>query len=89
MLDLIQTSTYKKQLKKYKHNKNVLDELFKIVEILVNEKPIPIKYKNHKLSGNYSNIMELHLKPDDLLLYIKIENKNITLIGIGGHADLF
>ena len=55
----------------------------------MNEKPIPIKYKNHKLSGNYSNIMELHLKPDDLLLYIKIENKNITLIGIGGHADLF
>ena len=89
MLDLIQTSTYRKQLKKYKHNKNVLDELFKIVEILVNEKPIPIKYKNHKLSGNYSNVMELHLKPDDLLLYIKIDNKNITLIGIGSHADLF
>lgn len=89
MLDLIQTSTYKKQLKKYKHNKNVLDELFKIVEILVNEKPIPIKYKNHKLSGNFSNVMELHLKPDDLLLYVKIENKNITLVGIGSHADLF
>lgn len=89
MLELLQTSTYKKHLKKYKHKKEILQELANIVELLVNELPIPIKYKNHKLTGDYNGIMELHIKPDDLLMYIKVENKSITLIAIGSHSELF
>lgn len=89
MLELIQTSTYKKHLKKYKHQKEILKELAKVVDILVNEQHIPIKYKNHKLTGNYEGMMELHLRPDDLLVYFKIEKKSITLIAIGSHAQLF
>lgn len=34
MLKLILTSTYKKSLKKYKHNKPVLQELARVVELL-------------------------------------------------------
>lgn len=89
MLRLIQTSTYKKNLKKYKHNKPVLQELVNILDLLVNEQPIPEKYRNHKLTGNYTGMMELHLKPDDLLVYIKVEKESITLVAIGSHADLF
>lgn len=89
MLELIQVSTFKKHLKKYRHQKSVLQELEKIIDILVSEQPIPIKYKNHKLTGNYDGMMELHLRPDDLLIYIKIENKSITLMALGSHAELF
>lgn len=89
MLELIQTSTFKKNLKKYRHNESVLNELNKIVELLVTEQPIPSKYKNHKLIGDYVGMMELHLRPDDLLVYVKVENKSITLHAIGSHAELF
>ncbi|HLX54207.1 MAG TPA: type II toxin-antitoxin system mRNA interferase toxin, RelE/StbE family [Aquella sp.] len=92
MLDLVQTSTFKKNLKKYKHKSSILDELDYIVELLVHEKQIPQKYKNHFLTGKfqkYTNVQELHLKPDDLLVYLKIENHSITLLAIGSHADLF
>jgi mRNA interferase YafQ len=89
MLKLIQTSIFKKHLKKYKHQKKVLQELEKIVEVLVNEKPIPAKYKNHKLTGNYTGMMELHLFPDDLLIYVKIEQQSIILMAMGSHSDLF
>lgn len=89
MLELIQTATYKRHLKKYKHKKEILQELADIVDLLVNELPIPKKYNNHKLTGNYNGIMELHIKPDDLLMYIKVEKKSITLIAIGSHSELF
>lgn len=34
-------------------------------------------------------MMELHLSPDDLLIYFKIDNESITLVAIGSHAELF
>ena len=46
-------------------------------------------YKDHELSGNFRGIRELHLFPDDLLMYIKIEKESITLVAIGSHAELF
>ncbi len=67
----------------------MLQELEKIIDFLVNEQQIPEKYRNHKLTGNYSGMMELHLKPDDLLVYVKVDGDSITLVAIGSHADLF
>ncbi|MBX9866048.1 MAG: type II toxin-antitoxin system YafQ family toxin [Burkholderiales bacterium] len=89
MLELIQTSTFKKSLKKYKHDKKVNQELAFIVDLLINEKTIPEKYKNHRLIGKYDGMLELHLRPDDLLVYFKINGDSITLVAIGSHADLF
>lgn len=47
------------------------------------------EYKNYKLTCNYSEMMELHLRPDDLLVYIKVKHKSITLVAIGSHTELF
>lgn len=87
MLKLEQTKTFKKCLKKYRHNQTVLTELKKIVSLLVNNEPIPSKY--HELKGRHKGIKELHLKPDDLLLYIKVDNKKIILMALGSHAEIF
>jgi mRNA interferase YafQ len=89
MLELYQKSTFRKHIKKYINNKVVMQELATIVDMLVNEHPIPKKYKNHKLTGNYSGMMELHLRPDDLLIYMKFEHTSITLIAIDSHSELF
>jgi mRNA interferase YafQ len=88
-LALEQTKTFKKCLKKYKHEKDVMAELKKIIALLVNDKPIPAKYRDHELKGNYKGIRELHLKPDDLLLYIKIEGEKVILMALGSHSDIF
>jgi mRNA interferase YafQ len=82
MLELFQSARYKKHLKNYKHKKEILQELSKVIELLVKEQPLPAKYKNHKLTGNYIGMSELHIKPDDLLVYYKIENKSIVLVAI-------
>jgi len=89
MLKLEQTKTFKKCLKKYRHKKLVLEELKTIVVLLVNNKPIPAKYRDHELKGNNQGIRELHLKPDDLLLYLKKDKEKITLMALGGHSEIF
>lgn len=67
----------------------MVQELDLVIDLLTNEQPIPKKYRNHMLIGNFDGMMELHLKPDDLLVYYKIENESITLVAIGSHYDLF
>ena len=57
MLKLKQKPSFKKDMKKYKHNNKVLDELEYIISLLIHEKPIPAKYRNHMLTGNYAGIM--------------------------------
>ena len=75
MLKLFLTVAYKKQAKKYKHNKRVNQELAYVVDLLVNEKPIPEKYRSHKLIGAQDGLMDVHIRPDDLLIYLKIKKK--------------
>ncbi|WP_395946348.1 type II toxin-antitoxin system YafQ family toxin [Caedibacter taeniospiralis] len=89
MLEIIQKKRFIKSLKKYRANKAVLQELRILIALLISEKPIPRKYKDHELKGNLKGIRELHLKPDDLLLYIKVDGNSITFIDIGSHASIF
>ncbi len=86
---LQQTSTFKRCLKKYRHDKKLLTILKEVVDLLVNEKLIPRKYKDHVLSGNYKGVRELHLRPDDLLLYVKVDGEKIILMALGSHSEIF
>ena len=47
MLILEQTKTFKKCLKRYRHDEELLNKLKHIVDCLVNEKNIHAKYKDH------------------------------------------
>lgn len=61
-----------------------------VLTILCSEQPLPQKYKDHKLSGNYAGHRECHITPDWLLIY-KIEQDLLTLslTRTGTHSDLF
>ena len=88
-LKLEQTRVFKKCLKKYRHKTTVLEELKKIVELLVTNKSIPAKYRDHELTGKYKGVRELHLKPDELLLYVKQDKEKIILMAMGSHSEIF
>ena len=48
------------------------------------------KYHPHKLSGNYKDNWEAHIKPDVLIIWFEITNENeIILVRAGSHSDLF
>ncbi|MFK5949201.1 MAG: type II toxin-antitoxin system YafQ family toxin [Methylococcales bacterium] len=90
MLSLEISKQFKKSLKKYKNNKNILQELDKVLDYLLNEKPLPVKYKDHELTGNFKKIRECHVKPDTLLLYFVVDEKGVLkLYDFGSHSDVF
>lgn len=61
-----------------------------VVGLLREEKPLPEKYCDHPLKGEYMGHRECHISPDWLLIY-KVENDMITLslTRTGTHSDLF
>jgi mRNA interferase YafQ len=48
------------------------------------------KYHPHKLTGNYADNWQAHIKPDLLIIWFEIsEHNEIILLRIGTHSDLF
>ena len=87
MLDVYMRSQFKKDYKRMLQQKGCTAAQFKIVlDYLVNEKPLPEKYKDHALSNNWAGFRECHIRPDWLLIY-KVEKDRNT--HIGAQADRF
>ena len=63
-----------------------------VITLLVNEQPLPEKYRDHALtdSRNFKDMRECHIEPDWLLVYkILKETLILRLIRTGSHSDLF
>ena len=63
-----------------------LKEVIKL--ILLNQRPLPPKYKDHPLRGKWQPKWELHIEPDWLLIY-QISGDQCFFARTGTHADLF
>lgn len=56
------TSQFKKDLKRYKHKKDIIDKLETILNLLEQGLPIPEENRPHLLAGNYKGYMECHVE---------------------------
>lgn len=89
MKNLIQTTQYKKDLKKIRNDIKKAEALLDVLKMLESEIQIPKKYKPHFLSGEYDGYMECHIKGDFLLIWFDKETDEIDLVRLGSHAELF
>ena len=87
MLKIELTTAIKKDLKKYKHQQEVL-ELQQIIELLAKKKHLPAKNRDHYLTGNWVKHRECHVRNDILLIY-KVEDDILFLTRFGSHSELF
>jgi len=90
MLQPVYTNRFNKDIALCKR-RNYDMELFKAVaRLLIEEKPLPKKHKDHKLSGNFNKHRECHITPDWLLIYCydKAHTK-VIFEQTGSHSDLF
>lgn len=55
---------------------------------LIQGQPLPDKYKDHLLTGNWSGFRECHIKPDLLLIYA-VTDGYVELARLGSHSELF
>ena len=91
MLEVYMRAQFKRDYKRVLQQKGHSPaQLETVLEYLINEKPLPQKYQDHKLSGKYHDFRECHIAPDWLLIY-KVKHQTLTLVltRTGSHSDLF
>ena len=90
MYKIFTTNRFEKDLKickKRNYNVALLKEVIDILQVNGN---LPAKYKPHKLSGNYSDCWECHIKSDWLLVWKQNDGAlTLLLTNTGTHSDLF
>lgn len=87
MKQLVPTTQYKKDLKRYAKQPKKLEALLEILRLLAEEQPIPESNRPHMLSGQYKGCMECHIGGDFLLVWI--DGDIISLVRLGSHSELF
>lgn len=88
MLPVRPTSRFKKDLKKAIRQGRKLTLLHDILNKLSIPEPLPAKYKDHKLKGEWRDFRECHIEPDWLLIYT-ITDFELRPTRLGSHSELF
>jgi mRNA interferase YafQ len=86
------TSQFKRDFKREGKLRRVRDfqQVFElIIDLLVQDKTLPLRMRDHSLKGDYVGIRECHIAPDLLLLYFKSGKNLLTLVRMGTHSELF
>ncbi|MDR2947269.1 MAG: type II toxin-antitoxin system YafQ family toxin [Candidatus Adiutrix sp.] len=63
--------------------------LMTAVSLLAADQPLPERYRDHELVGDWKGHRECHIKPDLLLIYSKPSDDALWLVRIGSHSRLF
>ena len=90
--ELRMTSSFKRDVKRYKKRNKDIEKLYDVVEKIINDEKLDEKYRDHALvnSREYKNARECHIEPDWLLVY-RFEDGMMVLLLLktGTHSDLF
>ena len=92
MRDIKKSSKFKKQFRKILKSKIIFDLEYRfssVLDLLANDIPLPEKFHDHALVGNFIGSRECHLRPDLLLIYRKVDDDLLWLEQIGSHAEVF
>ncbi|MEE0339234.1 type II toxin-antitoxin system YafQ family toxin [Acidaminococcus fermentans] len=89
-LEIIASNKFRKDLKLAWKRGLKLEKLNAVVEMLANQLPLDIRYRDHALTGDYGDFRECHIEPDWLLIYRQDEDVlELFLFRTGSHSDLF
>ena len=90
MLEIVYTNKMKRDAKRMKKRGKDLSKLVAVLDLLASQVPIPEKYRDHPLKGDWQDYRECHIEPNWLLIYQIFEDKLIlSASGTGTHSDLF
>lgn len=89
-LEVVSTNAFKRDFKLPIKRGLDITLLEDVIAILANGNTLPLKYKDHNLTGRWTNHRECHIMPDWLLIYrIEGDVLVLTLTRTGSHSDLF
>lgn len=83
------TTAFSKDLKRIKKRGYDLSLMSEVVNRLQEGKPLPEKYKDHALTGNWKGFRDCHIQPDWILVYRVHQDKLLLVLSrTGTHSDL-
>jgi mRNA interferase YafQ len=82
------TTQFKKDYKKVKKQNKDLAKLRIVIEKLVDQQTLDLKYKDHQLTGNWKGHRDCHIDSDWILIYQLTDNA-LILERTGSHSELF
>ena len=88
MLNVRYSTRFKKDFKTCVKRGYKMSLLQQAIDTLRIPAQLPLKNKDHNLSGNYSGYRECHIEPDWLLIHKQTDDE-LRLDRTGTHTDLF
>lgn len=85
------TAQFKRDYKreaKGRHRKTLDADLIAILEVLVADRPVAIRYRDHALTGDWRDCRDCHVKPDLVLIYQRPDAGTLRLVRLGSHSEL-
>lgn len=90
MLTISYSSRFKKDYKVIKKRGYDIEMLEEVLTLLCEEQPLPQKYRDHALTGNFIGHRECHITQDWLLIYkVEADELLLSLTRTETHSDLF
>ncbi len=79
---------FKRDVRKAEKRGKDLSKLRTLLGLLLEEKPLPERCRDHLLKGDWAGFRDAHIEPDWLLIY-RVADGELQLARTGTHADLF
>jgi mRNA interferase YafQ len=86
--NLIRGAQFRRDVKLAERRGKDLSKLRELILLLAEGQPLPPRYKDHPLAGEWKPFRDCHIESDWLLIY-KIEGDDLYLVRTGTHSDLF
>ena len=86
-----QTARFRRDFKRAKrgvHGDHLDDTLLEALQLLAADDPLPARYVDHPMKGQFSDCRDCHLRSDLVLIYRKPQSDTLELVRIGSHAQL-
>lgn len=85
------TSRFRRDYKREKsgrHAKRLDAALLEAVTMLAQDEPLPRRYFDHPLGGEWNDHRDCHIRPDLVLIYRKPDDSTLELVRLGSHSEL-
>ena len=88
MREVVRSTAFQKDVKRTEKRGKDMAKLKAVILLLLEDKPLEPRHRDHPLKGNWVGYRDLHIEPDWLLLY-RVTETELMLTRTGTHSDLF
>ena len=84
----VYSGQFKRDIKRVEKRGKDMAKFKALARLLIAVDPLPIRYRDDPLKGEWASFRDAHIEPDWLLIY-KVDGEALRFERTGTHADLF